>query len=187
MTDAEQQLLQLLTERSFKRGTFTLVSGATSSYYIDGRLTATHSAGAFLIGRVVYERTAGLNPDALGGMAVGAVPLATAAVLHYHLNGRAVDGFWVRDSVKEHGTRKLIEGGGVRSGARVVVLDDVITTGGSALKAIDAVREAGAEVVKVLALVDRLQGGVDAFRDRGVDYEAVFTIRDFGVEGPAGG
>src|SRR4051794_5192530 len=113
MTDAERQLLDLLTARSFRRGTFTLASGATSTYYIDGRMTAVHSRGAFLIGRVLYERTHDLAIDAIGGMEVGAVPLPAAAAIHYHLNGRAMEGFWTRDKAKGHGTRKLIEGGGV--------------------------------------------------------------------------
>lgn len=180
MTEAERDLLTLFTERSFKRGTFTLASGATSSYYIDGRTTSTHSAGAALIGRVVYERTVDLAPAALGGMAVGAVPLATAAAVQYHLSGRAVNGFWVRETAKGHGMKKQVEGD-VRAGDRVVILDDVVTTGGSALKAVEAVRELGCEVVQVLALVDRLQGGEEAFRAAGVPYQAVFTIRDFGV------
>ena len=181
MTDAERDLLALFTARSFKTGTFQLASGATSNYYIDGRMTAVHSAGAFLIGRVLFEKTRDLAIDAIGGMEVGAVPLTTAAVMHYHLNGRAIEGFWTRDKAKSHGTRKLVEGG-VKAGDRVIVLDDVITTGGSALKAVEAVRELGCEVVQVLALVDRLQGAEALFRERGVEYRAVFTIRDFGVE-----
>ena len=184
MTDAERQLLELLTARSFKRGTFTLVSGATSSYYIDGKMSEVFSQGAFLIGRVLYERTKDLPVDAIGGLEVGAVPLTAAAVIHYHLNGRTMEGFWVRDKAKAHGTRKLVEGGGVGPGSRVVVLDDVITTGGSSVKAVDAVREAGAEVVRVLALVDRLQGAAKTFAERGIEYQSVFTTRDFGVDVP---
>jgi orotate phosphoribosyltransferase len=184
MTDAEQQLLQLLRERSFQRGTFRLASGATSSYYIDGRTSAVFSQGAFLIGRVLFERTEGLGVDAIGGMEVGAVPLTAATVVHYHLNGRAMEGFWVRDRAKAHGTRKLIEGAALRPGSRALVLDDVVTTGGSAVKAVEAVREAGCQVVQVLALVDRLQGAAAAFRELGVEFRSVFTIRDFGVDVP---
>jgi orotate phosphoribosyltransferase len=184
MTEAERQLLALLTERSFRRGSFTLASGGTSSYYIDGRMTAVCSAGAHLIGEVLYERTRDLAFDAVGGLAVGAVPLATAAVIAYHRHGRPMEGFWVRDEVKTHGTKKRVEGN-VPPGARVVVLDDVITRGTSTLKAIDAVtEEKGGRVVRVVALVDRLQGAADLFREQGVaDYRPVFTIRDFGVDG----
>lgn len=184
MTDAETQLLSLLNRRSFRRGDFTLASGQKSTYYIDGRTSATYSEGAFLIGRVLYERTKDLGIDALGGLAVGAVPLTTAAVLHYHLNGRPMEGFWVRDQAKGHGTKKTVEGAALPPGARVVVVDDVFTTGGSALKAVEAVRAGGCEVVQVLALVDRLQGAAKAFGELGIDYRAVFTIHDFGVEVP---
>jgi len=182
MTDAERQLLALFTARSFQRGTFQLAAGGTSDYYIDGRMTAVHSEGAFLIGKVVYERLHDTAFDAIGGLEVGAVPMTTSAVMTYHLNGRAMEGFWVRDKTKTHGTRKLIQGG-LNPGRRAVVVDDVFTSGSSALKAVDAVREFGCEVVTVLALVDRLQGAAEKFRERGVaDYRAIFTIRDFGVE-----
>src|SRR5262245_23443160 len=105
MTDSEQQLLALLKARSFKRGTFKLASGATSNYYIDGKMSEVYSKGAFLIGRVLYERTKDLEFDAFGGLEVGAVPLAAATAVHYHLNGRTLEGFWVRDKTKTHGTR----------------------------------------------------------------------------------
>lgn len=182
MTPAEHDLLELLKARSFRRGEFTLASGQKSTYYIDGRTSAVHSRGAFLIGRVLFERTQGLNIDAIGGLEVGAVPLTAAAVMHYHLAGREMEGFWVRDKTKAHGTRKLIEGAELRPGARVVVVDDVFTTGGSALKAADAVQEIGCQVVRVIALVDRLQGAEAAFRARGIEFRPVFTIEQFGVQ-----
>ena len=181
MTEAEQQLLELIKERAFKRGTFRLASGATSNYYIDGRMIAVYSEGARLIGDVIYERTRGLDLDAIGGLAVGAVPLTTAAVISYQLHGRRMEGFWARDEVKDHGTRKRVEGN-LRPGSRVVVLDDVVTKGGSSLKAIEAVRELGCEVVLVLALIDRLQGAEALFRENGLaNYASVFTVRDLGV------
>ena len=184
MTDAEKQLLALLNERSFRRGSFRLASGDESDYYIDGRMTAVHSEGAYLIGEVIYERTRDLKIDAIGGLEVGAVPLTTAAVIAYQRHGRTMEGFWVRDAAKAHGMRKLVEGG-LRAGMRVAVVDDVFTRGTSALKAAEAVRDIGAEVVLVLAIVDRLQGAERLFRERGVpNYQAVFTIRDFGVDVP---
>jgi orotate phosphoribosyltransferase len=183
MTQAETQLLQLLKERSFRRGAFRLASGSTSDYYIDGRMTALFSAAVPLIGEVLYERTRDLGIDAIGGLEVGAVPLTTAAVFAYALHSRKVEGFWVRSEVKRHGTQKIIEGN-LTPGARVVVVDDVFTQGTSAAKAVKGVREAGCEVVAVIALVDRLQGAAEAFRGLGIDnYQAVFTIRDFGVAG----
>jgi orotate phosphoribosyltransferase len=182
MAPAEAELLRLLKERSLRTdGPFKLASGETSSYYIDARMTVVSSAGASAIGEVLFERTKGLGIDAIGGLAVGAVPLATAAVIAYHRHGRAMDGFWVRDKLKDHGTQKLIEGR-LTPGMRVAVVDDVFTKGESALKAIEAVREAGCEVVAVLALVDRLRGAEQLFREAGIsNYQAVFTIRDLGV------
>lgn len=181
MTATETKLFQLLNARSFQRGTFRLASGATSDYYIDGKMVQAFSESAHLIGEVLYERTKDLPIDALGGLEVGAVPLTTAAVISYHLHGRTMEGFWVRDKAKSHGTRKVVEGN-VKPGARVAIVDDVITTGGSSIKAIREVREMGCEVVLVLALVDRLQGAAKSFQDEGIaNYQAIFTIRDFGV------
>ena len=182
MTATETKLFQLLNDRSFQRGTFRLASGAMSDYYIDGKMVQVFSESAHLIGEVLYERTRDVPLDALGGLEIGAVPLTTAAVISYHLHGRTMEGFWVRDKAKSHGTRKVVEGN-VKPGARVAIVDDVITTGGSSIKAIKEVREMGCEVVLVLALVDRLQGAAKSFQDEGIaNYQAIFTIRDFGVE-----
>lgn len=181
MTAAELQLFQILKARSFQRGTFRLASGGTSDYYIDGRMSAVYSEAAHLIGEVLYERTEDLSIDAIGGLEVGAVPLTTAAVISYHLHGRKMEGFWVRDKAKTHGTRKLVEGN-LQPGARVVIVDDVITQGGSSLKAVKEVQAMQCAIVAVLALVDRLQGAEQLFRAEGIaNYQAVFTIRDFGV------
>jgi orotate phosphoribosyltransferase len=184
MSEARQKLLALLEQRSFKHGTFQLASGATSNYYIDGRMTAVFSAGAYLIGQVLFEHTRDLSIDAVGGMEVGAVPLTAAIAIHYHLAGRTMEGFWVRDRTKSHGMKKLVEGAELGKGSRVVVLDDVITSGGSAFKAVEAVKELGCEVVQVLALVDRLQGASAFFSEKGIPFRSVFTIRDFGVQVP---
>jgi orotate phosphoribosyltransferase len=182
MSDSEKQLLEFLKQRSFKSGHFRLASGRTSNYYIDGKMTEVFSAAAFLIGEVLYERTKDLNVDAIGGLEVGAVPLTAAAVISYHLHGGKMEGFWVRDNVKDHGTQKLIEGG-LRPGSRVVVVDDVVTSGSSVIKAVREVCDFGCRVELVVTLVDRLGGAAQLFRENGIDqYRPVFTIRDFGVE-----
>jgi orotate phosphoribosyltransferase len=188
MTDAEKKLLQVFTERSFKRGgPFRLASGGTSDYYIDGRMSAVFSESAYLIGEVLYQRTKDLKIDAIGGLEVGAVPLTAATVISYHLHNQKMEGFWVRDKVKDHGTQKLIEGA-LKPGSRVVIVDDVITRGTSSLKAAQGVQAHGCEVVRVIALVDRLEGAKELLRQNGIEkYEAVFTIRDFGVEPNAPG
>ena len=182
MSDAETQLLQLLKDRSFKRGDFLLASGDRSDYFIDGKMTQVFSEGAYLIGEVLYEHTRELAIDAIGGLEVGAVPLTTAAVISYHLHGRRMEGFWVRDRMKDHGTKKLVEGS-LKPGSRVVILDDVITRGNSSVKAVRAAQEHGCEVVLVLALVDRLQGARKLLAEQGVEnFRSVFTIRQFGVK-----
>src|SRR5262249_14458016 len=157
----------LLKDRALRFGTFRLASGATSDHYIDGRMVGVFSRGARVIGEVLYERTKDLGLDAIGGLEVGAVPLTAAAVLCYDLHGRVMEGFWVRDAVKRHGTQKLIEGN-LKPCARVAIVDDVITKGGSCVKAVEAVREIGCEVVAVLALVDRLAGAAELFREHGI-------------------
>jgi len=188
MTDAEQQLLELLKKRSFRRAEpgqfFTLASGEKSEYFIDGKMTAVSSEGAELIGEVLYGWTKDVGIDAIGGLQVGAVPLATAAVISYQRHGRPIEGFWVREETKSHGTQKKIEGA-LRKGMRVAVVDDVFTKGGSTLKAVEAVREFGCEVVLVLALVDRLRGARELFRRNGItDCRTVFTIEHFGIRVP---
>lgn len=188
MTDTEQQLLEILKKRSFRRAEpgqmFQLVSGEKSEYFIDGKMTAVSSEGAPLIGEVIYDWTKDAGLDAIGGLQVGAVPLTAAAVISYQRHGRPIEGFWVREEIKSHGTQKLIEGG-LRKGMRVAVIDDVFTKGGSALKAVEAVRATGCEVVLVLGLVDRLRGAKELFLKNGItDYRTVFTIRDFGITVP---
>lgn len=181
MSEAERQLLSLIRTRAFQRGHFRLASGAESDHYIDCKMVEVFSESAFLIGKVIVDRTGPRGIDAVGGMETGAIPLATAAAVHFHMAGHEVEGFWVRNAVKDHGTQKLIEGN-LQPGARVLVVEDVVTSGKSVLKAVDSVRQAGAEVVLVLALMDRLQGGAETFRRAGVPFEAVFTVRDLGVE-----
>lgn len=181
MSKAEDHLLQLLKERSFKIGAFRLASGDTSNYYIDGKMTEVFSRGAHLIGEVLYERTKDLGIDAIGGLETGAIPLTTAAIISYDRHGREMEGFWVRETVKDHGTQKLIEGN-LAPESRVIILDDVVTRGSSALKAIQAVRSLGCEVVSVITLVDRLCGAEQLFWDHGItNYRPIFTIRDLGV------
>lgn len=182
MTPAETRLLALLKERSFKLGDFQLASGDRSTYYIDGRMTVVFSEAAQLIGEVLYEHTKDLNIDAIGGLETGAIPLTTAAAIGYHQHGRKLEGFWVRDAAKKHGTQKIIEGN-LQPGMRVAIVDDVFTRGQSALKAYQEVTKIGCEVVVVLALVDRLVGAEQLFKEQGVsNFRAIFTIRDLGVK-----
>lgn len=157
---APDRLERLLLERSVQRGEFTLASGLRSSYYIDCRPTTMSAEGLALIGTLGLEaiRRAGWLPDAIGGLTMGADPVAYAVAAASWTAPPPIDAFSVRKESKEHGTRRQVEGN-FRAGSSVVVVEDVITTGGSALQAITALREAGANIVGVLAVVDREQGG----------------------------
>jgi len=172
--ETRARLLQLLRERAFRQGDFTLASGEKSDYYIDGKMIEVHPEGAALIGTAIYEQIKDLAVDAMGGLAVGAVPLVASAAVVCYQHGLQIEGFWVREASKSHGTKKLIEGR-LPPDARVVILDDVITSGGSAQQAIDAVLAAGAKVVKIIALVDRQRGAKELFERQGYDYQPMFT------------
>src|SRR5260370_32204125 len=133
MSKTETALLNLIKERSFRMGTFKLASGKMSDYYIDGKSTIVSSEGAFLVGEVLFEQTQDLAIEAIGGLEMGAVPLATAAAMAYHQHGRKIEGFWVRDQAKDHCTKKTIEGKLERA-SRVLIVDDVFTSGLSPFK-----------------------------------------------------
>jgi len=179
-------LVRLLAERSARRGQFTLSSGRTSSLYIDARLTTMSPDGLALIGPAALAALddAGWRVDAVGGLTLGADPVSYAIAYASALAGRPVRAFTVRKEAKAHGTGRLIEGP-FREGDRVAVIEDVITTGGSALRAIDAVRQAGAHVAGVLAVVDREEGGREALEDAGVPVIALVRARDVVAQLPA--
>lgn len=174
------RLLHLLLERSLRLGEFTLASGARSSYYIDCRTTTTHAEGQYLCGRLGWRalREAGLQPAAVGGLTMGADPLAYAlAHASWREGGPPIHAFSVRKQPKSHGTGKRIEGC-FRPGDRVVVIEDVITSGGSALQACEAVAAEGGEVLAVLALVDREAGGRAALEQAGHRVLPLFPVSE---------
>lgn len=179
MTSPHDRLLALLAARSVRRGTFTLASGRTSNVYVDCRLTTMSPEGLATIGPLALERlaAAGLQPDSVGGLTLGADPVSYAIAYASALAGAPIRAFTVRKEAKTHGTGKLIEGPFV-SGDRVVVVEDVITTGGSALRAIDAVRAAGGTVIGVLAVVDREEGGRAAIEAAGAPVVALATAAE---------
>lgn len=176
MSDRDR-LRALLLERSFRTGDFVLASGARSQYYIDCRTTTTHAEGQALVGRLGLEllRAAGLRPDSVGGLTMGADPVAYAIAHASWLAGAPVHAFSVRKQPKEHGTGKRVEGC-FQSGARVVVVEDVITSGKSALQACDAVEAEGGTVLGVIALVDREGGGRKAVEARGYAVHTIFPV-----------
>jgi orotate phosphoribosyltransferase len=179
MDQARQQLLELLREKSFRYSPdkpFKLVSGRESPYYIDCRPTTHNAQGLALVGEIFYGMLTDLKVEAVGGLTMGADPIAHATALTSFLKGRPINAFSVRQKPKEHGTGGLLVGD-VTPGDRAVVVEDVVTTGGSVLRAVAAAREFGLTVVKVLILVDRQEGGLEAVA-REVQAAAVFTIAE---------
>lgn len=163
-------------ERSVRLGDFTLASGARSSYYVDARRTTMSAEGQTLVGRTGLDLilAASLRPSHVGGLTMGADPVAYAIAHRSFLDGTAVDAFSVRKKAKEHGTGQRIEGG-LPSDARVVVIEDTVTSGASALTAMAAVRDHGATVLAVLTVVDREEGGRERIEAEGVPLLALFT------------
>ena len=178
MNEQRDRLKQLFLERAVSFGTFTLASGKTSSYYINSKRVLFCSDAVALLGELLYVATSDLNIQAIGGLEVGAIPMATAACLSYHQHGRAVEGFFVRKQAKGHGSQARVEGL-VKAGDRVAVIDDVLTTGGSVLQAIEEVEKLCATVARVVCIVDRLQGAAEALAK--YDYRPLFTVADLGI------
>ena len=181
--DAKARLLELFKDRAFSFGRFTLASGKESTYYINSKKALFNSEAVWLLGDVLWDLTKDLDIQAIGGLEVGAIPMATAAALRYHEQGRALEGFFVRKQPKGHGSNERVEGV-IPPGARVAVIDDVFTQGTSVLQAITEAEQQGPRVAAVLCIVDRLEGARERLAPR-YQYRPIFTIRDFGIE-PAG-
>ena len=180
------RLAQLLMERSIRRGDFILASGVHSSYYVDCRTTTMSAEGQFLVGQLGWEllRASGLEPVAIGGLTMGADPVAYAIAHTSWIAGEPVDGFSVRKQPKDHGTGGRIEGN-FAAGRRVVVAEDVITSGGSALQACEIVEAEGGKVLGVFAIIDRESGGREAIEAKGYRVITLFRVSEL-LTVPAG-
>jgi len=179
-----QALLNLILEVSFERREVTLASGRKSDFYLDLRQTLMRPKGVALAGRLVLDRLrTGTSVEAVGGMAVGAVPLVSAVLAAAALDPAAdrLLGFFVRKEKKSHGLGRRIEGG-FAEGQNVALVEDTTTTGGSTLEALDIVEAAGGKVARVLCLVDRGEGAAEAFEQRGLVLEAIFTRDDLPLD-----
>lgn len=175
------ELLSFLKEKALQFGDFTLTSGKTSKYYFDGKQVTLSPKGACLLGKIIIHKIMDDKIQALGGLTIGADPIVGAvAALAYPL-GLDIKTFIVRKETKKHGKQRLIEGPALNPGDRVVIVEDVITTGGSSIKAVEAVKSAGCEVIKVIPLVDRLEGGTENIEGMGIKVDPVFTAKDFGI------
>jgi len=180
----KQSLISLVREKALKFGDFTLASGKKATYYLDGKQVTLDARGARLVGEGILDLLAGEMPQAVGGMSIGADPITAAVVTIAGVRDLPLLGFMVRKEAKGHGTQRFIEGP-VKPGDRVAIVEDVVTTGGSSLTAIERAKEFGLVVTRVIAIIDRLEGGGQAFADRGYPFSSLLTIADFGISPPA--
>ncbi len=176
-----EALKTLVREKALKFGDFTLASGKQAKYYLDCRQITLDAQGARLVGEGMLEILSGDLPDLVGGMAIGADPITAAILTLAGLRGAPLRGVMVRKEPKQHGTGKLVEGP-FNAGESLVIVEDVVTTGGSSLKAIEHCEAVGLKVRRVLAIIDRLEGGREAFAAKGYELTTLLTIRDFGLE-----
>ena len=177
------RLIELFHQRALKFGDFTLASGKKATYYLDGKQITLHSEGLKLVSHALLDILSGVDYQAIGGMSIGADPIIGGVLAAAGAQGRDLLGFLVRKEPKGHGTQRFIEGP-VQAGMKVVIVDDVVTTGGSSLQAIDRIQEFGCEVVHVVAIVDRMEGGAASFAARNLPLSSLLTIQDFGITPP---
>lgn len=174
------RLLKLLYKKSFQQSPdpiFRLSSGRTSPYYVDAKKTTLDPEGAYLVGKIIFRLIRGLRADGIGGLTLGADPIAQAVAMISFINKQPIPAFIVRKEPKGHGTQAWLEGN-LPAGARVVVVEDVVTTASSALKAIEKLKEAGHTVIKIVALLDRQEGGEENLAKAGYTLDAVFRLDD---------
>ncbi|HVA15441.1 MAG TPA: orotate phosphoribosyltransferase [Stellaceae bacterium] len=179
MTDKKQRLRDIIAAKSLLSGQFTLASGKPSGFFFDMKKTMFDPEGASLVGELIYDLVAGdADCKAIGGLELGAVPIAVAVAMKSAGTQRPIDAFFVRKEAKDHGTAKLIDGN-FTPGSTVIVLEDVTTTGGSAMKAVKAVRAQGGIVAKIVTIVDRLEGARENLKKEGLELVSLFTNDDF--------
>lgn len=179
MSDKER-LLELLKELSYEEGDFVLASGKKSTYYIDAKETTLNPEGMHLVGRLMYGMVREIpDVEAVGGVSIGGDPLVCAVVLAAYEKKDGLRGFLIRKEPKGHGTNRWVEGSkNLRKGMNVVILEDVVTTGGSSLKAIDATEKEGYKVKGIVAVLDRLEGGKATIESKGYVFKRIFTLND---------
>jgi len=177
LTQQHQFLLDLFCRLAYKEGDFVLSSGQRSSYYINGKQVTLHPQGALAIGRLLLSLLP-LDTEAVAGLTLGADPIVSAVSVVSALENRPIPALIIRKEAKGHGTMAYIEGPTLPDGAKVVVLEDVVTTGQSAMKAVERLREAGYSVNQVIALVDRLQGGAEFYESAELKFQTLFSISD---------
>jgi orotate phosphoribosyltransferase len=180
MEEEKKRLLRILKDLSYQEGDFILASGKRSTFYIDCKETTLNPEGMYLVGHLMYNKVRTIEGvDAVGGVSIGGDPLVCATVLVSFAAQDTLAGFLIRKEPKGHGTNRWIEGGkNLRPGMSVVILEDVVTTGGSSLKAIEAAEKEGFTVKGLVVLLDRLEGGRDAIESKGYTFKSIFTLND---------
>lgn len=179
MLERKRRLARILVEKSYREGDFVLASGRRSDYYFDCRVTALSAEGSWLIGSLFNDLLADLAVRGVGGMTLGADPLVSATTVISWERGRPLHGLLVRKEAKGHGTGQFVEGlGNFAPGDSVAMLEDVVTTGGSLLKACERVRDAGLDIAAVCAILDREEGGREAIAEAGYNLLALFTRKE---------
>ncbi len=177
--DARARLFDIIKSKSFARGHVVLASGQESDHYFDMKPSMFDPEGADLLAELIFARLAGVEADIVGGLEMGAVPLITPISIASRRAGRPLPGFFVRKTVKDHGTKKLVEGLSDIKGKRVVIVEDVTTTGGSAMKAVEALTAAGATVTLVISILDREQNAAKLYADAGIPFASLFKASEF--------
>ncbi len=181
LQELKVKLLAMMKQEAFKRGNFVLSSGKTSTYYLDGRVITLTPEGAYLVGSIILELIKDKKIDAVGGPTLGADPIAGAVAALSHLKNIPLKTFIVRKAVKEHGTGRQVEGPALKEKAKVILVDDVATSGKALLEAKAAVEKLGLVIDHALAIVDRCEGAKENLAKVGLRLESIFTIKDFGV------
>jgi len=175
-TEGAKRILEIANNvGAFLHGDFTLSSGRKSDYYFDGKKLTLSPEGAYWVGKAVFDELAEVDVDAVGGLSIGADFIVTAVALVSYLEGKPLPSFIVREVPKEHGTRRKVEGH-LKEGSRVAIIDDVITTGDSVIKAIEAAEAVGCKVVKVIVIVDRHEGGSEKLKEAGYDFTTILDL-----------
>jgi len=181
--EKRDRLIEIIRTRSLQTGEeITLASGRKSSFYFNMKPTMMSAEGASIIASLVLDNVSDLEADLIGGLEMGAVPLAASVAAISHAQGRPLNSFFVRKAAKDHGTQSLIEGlakGESMSGKRVIIIEDVTTTGGSSIKAAEVLRAEGAEILRVVTIVDREEGAFDAFAAAGLELSPILKTTDF--------
>jgi orotate phosphoribosyltransferase len=177
----KQTLIKLVKETALEFGEFTLASGRKASYYLDCRRLTLDARGANLVGEGILELLQGRLPQTIGGMAIGADPITGAVITLAGQKGLSLKGFIVRKEAKEHGKGRSVEGP-IEPGETAIIVEDTITTAGSALKAAERAEEFGLKVLGIVGIVDRLEGGAAAAAARGYKLETLLTVRDLGID-----